>query len=303
MRIRLKDQEPARLRRYALLASLAVALAGAPCRGPDAAQAPEDDAVLRVCSDANNLPYSNAAGEGFENAIARLVAEEMGRHVEYAWWPQRRGFIRNTLAARKCDVVVGVPTRYERTATTRPYYRSGYVAVTRAADELDIRRLEDPQLRELQIGVHTIGDDYSNPPPAQILGALGVQENVHGYSVFGNYAEPSPLREPVDAVARGDIDVAILWGPVAGFFAADQSVPLKLTPVGSSSSDLPMAFDIGIGVRREDHDLLHELDAILERRSRDIASLLRRFGIPTEGFGAQPAAARSTHEERWEESE
>ena len=253
--------------------------------------------VLRVCADANNLPYSNEAGEGFENALARLLADELGWRLEYTWWPQRRGFVRNTLDAGRCDVIMGVPAGYEMAATTRPYYRSTYALVSRAEDGLDIDTLEDPRLRELRIGVHTVGDDYGNPPPAQVLGRLGVREQVRGYSIYGDYSRPNPPARLIEAVAAGEIDVAIAWGPIAGFFAGRQERALRVTPVSTSVSALPMAFDMALGLRREDAELRRRLDAVLERRAPDVLELLARYGVPAlEPLGRQGKAEQDSRE-------
>ncbi len=240
----------------------------------------QGSAPLRVCADANNLPFSNAAGEGFENALAELLADELGMQLEYTWWPQRRGFIRNTLDAGTCDVVLGVPADYELTATTQPYYRSGYVAVTRNADAPPIASFEDPRLQDLRIGLHTIGDDYSNPPPAQLLALQGIRDKVSGYSIYGDYSQPDPPRELIDAVARDEIDVAFAWGPVAGFFALQHSPPLAVQPLSSALSLQPLQFDIAIGMRRSDDELRQVLNGVLTKRKADIDKLLARFGIP-----------------------
>jgi mxaJ protein len=238
--------------------------------------------VLRVCADPNNLPFSNEEGEGFENRLAELVAQDMGARVEYTWWAQRRGFVRNTLRAGDCDVLMGVPTSYELARPTRPYYRSSYVFVTREARGLDIRSFDDPALRDLRIGVHLIGDDYANAPPAHALSARGMIANVVGYSIYGNYAEPNPPARLVSAVADGEIDVAIVWGPLAGYFARLQPEPLVVDPV-SPEVDLPFlpfVFDIAMGVRRDDAALQERLDRILVRRAAEIDALLDEYGVP-----------------------
>src|SRR6185437_16735276 len=143
--------------------------------------------TLRVCADPNNLPFSNRAQQGFENRIADLIGHELGEPVTYDWWAQRRGFARNTLNADECDLVVGTVAGMEMLATTRPYYRSTYVFVTRRDRHLDIRSLDDPRLRHLRIGVQLIGDDFSNTPPAHALARRGIVQNVRGYPVQGNY--------------------------------------------------------------------------------------------------------------------
>lgn len=239
-------------------------------------------AELRVCADPNNLPFSNRAEEGFENEIARLVAKDLGRTVSYTWWPQRRGFIRNTLRARKCDVVIGIPSSFELAQPTAPYYRSTYVFVTRRDRHLTIRSFDDPILARLKIGVHAIGDDYANVPPAQALAKRGLARNVVGYSIYGDYSKPDPPARLIDAVARGEVDVAIAWGPLAGYFARKEGVPLDLAPV-SPEVDLPFlpfVFDIAMGVRRGDDALRAALERVLTRRRPQITAVLRRYGVP-----------------------
>jgi mxaJ protein len=170
-------------------------------------------AELRVCADPNNLPFSNDKGEGFENKIVEIIADELGREVFYTWWAMRRGFVRNTLDAGLCDLVPGAPAGMERLSTTQPYYRSGYVFVTRTADHLALASLDDPRLHDLTIGVQLIGDDGANSPPVHALARRGVVGNLRGYTVYGNYANPNPAGRIVGAVAAGEVDIAIVWGP------------------------------------------------------------------------------------------
>jgi mxaJ protein len=238
--------------------------------------------TLRVCADPNNLPFSNDKGEGFENRLAELVAREMRAEVHYTWWAQRRGFVRNTLNAGTCDVIMGIPSSFELARATRPYYRAGYVFVYPEASGFEIRSLDDPILRRLRIGVHTIGDDYANVPPAHALAARGMVENVVGYSIYGNYTEPNPPARLIEAVARREIDVAIAWGPLAGYTARQQALALTLVPV-SPEIDLPFlpfVFDISMGVRRDDIALQEQLDEILVKKGAEIDAILERYGVP-----------------------
>jgi mxaJ protein len=239
-------------------------------------------AELRVCADPNNLPFSNEKLEGFENALAALIADELDRTVRYAWWPQRRGFIRSTLQAKRCDVVMGVPRGFALVQSTAPYYRSTYVFVTQRSRALDITSFDDPKLRDLTIGLHAIGDDYNNVPPAQSLAARGLADNVRGYSIYGAYSQPDPPRALIDAVARGEVDIAIAWGPLAGYFAGRSAVPLALTPVDPHDvrTETPMTFEISMGVRPGDSVLRTELDKVLQRRRLDIRKLLEKYGVP-----------------------
>jgi mxaJ protein len=237
--------------------------------------------VLRVCADPNNLPFSNRAREGFENRLVEIVAREMGARVEYTWWAQRRGFIRNTLRAGLCDVVPGVPMSFELAMPTRPYYRSTYVFVRRADALFTVSSFDDPALKRVRIGVHFIGDDGADTPPAHALARRGIIGNVTEFSIYGDYREPNPPARILDALADRKIDLAIVWGPLAGYFAPSRG-RLALEPVRPQVDNpfLPMVFDISMGVRREDTTLRDELDRILERRASEIDSLLEAYRVP-----------------------
>ncbi len=238
--------------------------------------------LLRVCADPNNLPFSNRREQGFENRIASLVANDLHESLTYTWWAQRRGFLRNTLGAGRCDVVMGIPAGDDMVRTTRAYYASTYVFLTRRGDGLSPRSLDDPRLRALRIGIHFIGDDYHNTPPAQALARRGVVRNVVGYSIYGDYSKPNPPAALVDAVAKGEVDVAIVWGPFAGYFGRRASTPLDITPVAPGADSLlsPFTFAIAAGVRRGDSALAAQIDAVLRTRRSDIGDILRRYGVP-----------------------
>jgi mxaJ protein len=236
---------------------------------------------FRVCADPNNLPFSNSRGEGFENRIAALIARDLGEPVEYTWWAQRRGFVRNTLNANSCDVILGVPTGYGPVRTTQPYYRSTYVFVTRRDRGLRITSLDDPRLRALRIGVHLIGDDYANTPAVHSLSRRGLTKNLVGFTLYGDYAKPNPPARLIDAVVNKEVDVAVAWGPLAGYFARQSKVPLDLQPV-SPVRDGPMVyvFDIAMGVRRRDTTRAQALDREIARRRADIERILTDYGVP-----------------------
>lgn len=230
---------------------------------------------LRVCSDPNNLPFSNKAGEGFENRIAELIAKDLGQNVVYTWFPQRRGFVRNTLKARKCDLIMGEPVGFDLAEVTAPFYRSSYVFVTKRGAAVPAG-LDDPRLGKLRIGIHAIGDDYANVPPARVLAAHGFVDHIVGYPLYGDYREPSPPAKLIDAVAHGDVDVAIVWGPLAGYFAAKHA--LVVTPI---KSDAPgMQFAIGLGVRHGDHARKTELEHELTKLKPRIDRILAAYHVP-----------------------
>jgi mxaJ protein len=250
---------------------LAVAALGASPRPP-----------LRICADPNNMPFSNAREQGFENAIARLVGRALDRPVTYFWSPQRRGFIRNTLNAGRCDVVMGVPAEYALVQPTQPYYRSSYTFVSRRNRQRPVQSFDDPRLKTLTIGIQITGDDYNNPPAAQALAARRIIQNVRGYTVYGDYSKADPQRDLVDAVADGRVDVAVVWGPLAGYFGRREPAPLNVVPVtpDRDGPSVVFAFDIAMGVRRDDAELRSALDAIILRRHQDIRQILRHFGVP-----------------------
>jgi len=238
---------------------------------------------LKVCADPNNLPFSNRREQGFENQLARLVASELHAQLTYVWWAQRRGNVRETLKAGLCDLIPGIASNLDMLATTRPYYRSAYVFVTRSADKLELQGFDDPRLRTLTIGVQMVGDDFSNTPPAHALARRGVVDNVRGYMLYGDYAQDNPPRAILDDVARGRLDVAVVWGPLAGYFARQSRPRLHLQPVSPlmDGAMLPMVFDISMGVRKGDRALRQELDDVLARQAPRIQALLHDYGVPT----------------------
>jgi mxaJ protein len=247
--------------------------------------------VLRVCADPNNLPFSNNRGEGFENKLAERLADDLGATLEYTWWAQRRGFVRNTLAAGDCDVILGVPTAFELADTTRPYYRSTYVFVSRRERDLRLTSLDDERLTRLRIGVQMIGDDFANSPPAHALSARGAIRNIVGFSVLGDYSRPNPPARIVEAVASGEIDVALVWGPLAGYFGSRQPTPLVISRVSPEvdAPSPPFAFDISMAVRRGDVERHRRLDDFILRHRSDIDRLLDLYGVPRADPPGRPA--------------
>lgn len=250
---------------------------------------PEPARELRVCADPDNLPFSNRAGEGFENRIAEIVAADLGASLRYTWHPQRKGFVRQTLKAGLCDLVVGVPAGYEPMLTTRPYYRSTYVFVYARDTNLELHTFDDAPLRKLRIGLHAFGDDGANSPAAHALARRGIVGNVVGFTILGT--DESPSGRIIDAVARGEIDVAIVWGPFAGWFARQQGVALALVPVaaGAQAAAMPFVYDIAMGVRHGDMAFKAEIESVLQRRRVEIDRVLEDFRVPLVPSGDPPA--------------
>jgi mxaJ protein len=237
--------------------------------------------VLRVCADPNDLPYSNREQQGFENKLAELIANELGEQLAYTWYPQGEKFFRKTLNSGACDLVMGVPSGIGSAGTTQPYYRSSYVFLARRDRSLHIHSFDDPRLRHLRIGVLLPGSDESTSPAAIALAARGLVPNIHAFDVF----DPSPSNPDSDiyrALAANQIDVAVVWGPSAGFLAKHSSIALELLPVDSDSLNpyLPFAFSISLGVRHDDEMLKQKLNAVLTHQAGNIHRLLLSYGVP-----------------------
>jgi quinoprotein dehydrogenase-associated probable ABC transporter substrate-binding protein len=235
-----------------------------------------------VCADPNNLPYSNNQRQGFENQLATLIAKDLDRQVTYFWFPQREAFFRKTLESGVCDVVMGVPSGFDEAASTRPYYRSTYVFVSRRDRHLKIESFEDPRLRTLRIGVHILGEQDDSLPPVHALTSRGIVRNLVGFSIFGNLDEKNPPADLIKAVEEGKVDVAVAWGPTAGYFARQSTVPLEIMPIDHDSAhpNLPFSYSIGIGVRAGDAALRQQLDNEIVRRHEEIERMLNKYGIP-----------------------
>lgn len=236
--------------------------------------------LLRVCADPDNLPFSREDGSGFENRIAALAAQELHVPLTYDWLPDRRGFVRKTMGADLCDVIIGVPVQFERTLNTLPYYRSSYVWVERRSDGIQPASFEDPRLAQRRIGVQLIGNDMAASPPGYALAQRGLVRNVVGFPVVGE--RPSAQRM-VDALATGSIDGALVWGPQAGWFAAHSPVPLRVVqlPAPPDLKGQPFEFAIAMGVRRGDDALRRTLDDFIRRRQGDIDRILAEYDVPT----------------------
>jgi quinoprotein dehydrogenase-associated probable ABC transporter substrate-binding protein len=237
--------------------------------------------ILHIAADPNNLPFTNDRLEGFEDKIAEIIARELDAKIEYTWHAQRRGFFRQTMKEGDADIVLGVPSHFERTLTTKSYYRSSYVFVSRKDKNLNITSLDDPRLRDLKIGVLLIGDDGVNTPPAHALASRNIITNVVGFSIYGDYAQQNPPARIIDAVAKNEIDLAIVWGPLAGYFATKESVPLALHPVTPErEGPFVFAFDISIGVKRKDKQLRDDINRVLAEKHSEIQKILNDFGVP-----------------------
>lgn len=232
---------------------------------------------LVFCADPANTPFSNQQGTGFENRIASLLAHQLGTTAEFHWSRMGRGFVRNVLNEGECDALVGVPTGMRGLLETRPYYRSAYVFVTRAGMP-PISSFDDPRLRSMRIGVHILEEDYA--PPARALARRGLPKNVVGFDMD---QDPGQI---IRAVAEKKVDVAVVWGPIAGFYAAQLAKrtgrTLKLTPVTPALDPpaLPFAYSISIGVRKDAPELREKLQTALDQAEPKIQRILHEYSVP-----------------------
>jgi quinoprotein dehydrogenase-associated probable ABC transporter substrate-binding protein len=250
------------------------------------AQADPDPKVLRVCADPNNLPLSDKAGHGYENRIAQLIGEELGRPLEYVWFPQRMGFIRNTLRAPngsggfKCDLVIGVPADYEMTANTRPYLHSAWTMVFADRPELaavkspeDVMTLPDEVRSKLRFGV------FTHTPPLDWLFDHKLFDQAVPYPALSGDPDEIPGQIVAKDLAEGKIDVAMVWGPIGGYFAKQAKQPMRVVPF-ASTKELKFDYLLSLGVRHPDKEWRATLDAIIAKRQNDIDAILKEFGIP-----------------------
>ena len=269
-----------RVRRAACLmggfAVLGAALAANP---PPTPAEPLPD--LHVCADPGNLPYSNERLEGFENAIADLLARELQVDLHYTWNQQRRSFLRRTLQAGRCNVVIGAPVGLPGLLTTRPYYQASYVLVSRSGPRAP-SSLDELAQTSGRIGLHAVGAEGVNTPVAQAVALRGLAERVQGFAVWGAEDDDRPLGHLVDAVADGQVATALVWGPVAGYFAQRAAVPLQMAPVLADplQPQQVFRFEVAVGVRRSDERLRAALQQALDRRADEVRQILARFGVP-----------------------
>jgi mxaJ protein len=264
--------------RCATLVGLAVLGFALPARAQR--PAPLQPGLLRVCADPDNMPSSNDKGEGFENKLASLIAQEFGAKLEYVWYPTRRGYFR-VLNGRYCDVAMEAPAGLDITGSTKPYFRSGYFFVIRQGSGLeDVKSLSDPRLKKLKIGVNIYTSDAENSPPAMALSRYGVVGNLQGFTTF--FSESNRPDDIVKAVASKNVDIAIAWGPLAGYFAKQSPVPLVLAPLPDRDTltDIPFRYNIGLAVRRSERAFRDSLQTVLDRKAPEIQSLLKQYGVP-----------------------
>lgn len=243
--------------------------------GPDLSIELVDPKVLRVCADPRNLPFSNEAGEGFENKLAEMLARKLGKSLAYTFYPGATGFIRNTLNAHKCDVVMGYPQGDDFVQPTNPYYRTAYVLIARKDAGLGgLESLQDPRLRGKKIGI------IAGTPPATNLAVNGLLPSIHSYPLVIDTRFDSSTDKMFKDLQAGEIDVAILWGPIGGYFVKNSKADLDVIPLVHEKSGPRMAYRIGMGVRHSDQNWKRELNRFISENHGAINRLLASYGVP-----------------------
>lgn len=264
--------------RGAATAALACAVAGAAFAPPAVAQTVPDlvsHTDLRVCADPHDLPFSDEKGEGFENKIAELLARKLGKPVAYTFYPGATGFIRNTLNAHRCDVVLGIAQGDEIVQPTNPYYRTSYVAAYRKGGPLEgLDSLSDPRLKTAKIGI------IAGTPPASYLAVDGLLGHIKSYALVVDTRFDSATHEMMDDLDRGAIDVALLWGPIGGYYALKAKTPTTVVPLLKEQNGPRMTYRIVMGVRHSDQNWKRSLNKLISENQSEIDAILRSYGVP-----------------------
>lgn len=231
--------------------------------------------ALRVCSDPANMPFSNEAGEGFENKIADLLGKKLGLPVTYSWFPQATGFVRQTLRAKKCDIIIGYAQGHELVQNTNHYYRSSYVLIHKTGGKLKgIENLDDARLKSSRIGA------IAGTPPVTVLALNELLTNIKPYRLMVDRRHESPTQNMIADLEKGEIDAALLWGPIGGFFAKKSTADLTVIPLGSETKGPRMAYRITFGIRPGEPDWKHQLNDLIKAHQTEINAVLLDYGVP-----------------------
>jgi quinoprotein dehydrogenase-associated probable ABC transporter substrate-binding protein len=256
-------------------ATLAAAVERARAQGLDLQLELVDPKVLRVCADPNNLPFSNEKGEGFENKVMELFAAKLDKKLAYVWYPQATGFVRNTLGAHRCDLIPGFPQGDELVQSTNPYYRTAYALVIKPGSALDdLETLSDPRLKDKRIGV------VAGTPPATYLAVNGLMKNAKPYPLVVDTRVDSSAQAMMRDLANGEIDVGVLWGPMAGYCAKQANPPMRVTLLLKETGGPQLAFRIAMGVRATDQNWKRQLNRLIADNQAELNRLLLGFGVP-----------------------
>jgi len=247
-----------------------------------------DPKVLRVCADPRNLPFSNEKGEGFENKLGELFAEKLQKKLDYMYFPQATGFVRMTLAAHRCDVIMGFPQGDDLVQGTNPYYRTAYALIAKQGSGLDdVATLEDARLKDKRIGI------VAGTPPATNMAVAGLMANARPYPLMIDTRFDSSSAAMIKDLMSGEIDAGVLWGPMAGYYAKQASPPLHVTPLVKETSGPRLAFRIGMGVRPADQNWKRQLNRLIQENQPAINKILLDFGVPLLDENDKPITAET----------
>ena len=247
-----------------------------------------DPKVLRVCADPRNLPFSNQKGEGFENKLAELFAQKLNKKLDYMYFPEATGFVRVTLGAHRCDVIMGFPQGDDLAQGTNPYYRTAYALVAKQGSGLeDVTELNDPRLKGKHIGI------IAGTPPATNMAVDGLMANAKPYPLMIDTRVDSSAEAMINDLNKGDIDAGVLWGPMAGFYAGKSSPPLHVTPLVKEKTGPQLVYRIGMGVRRSDQNWKRLLNRLIQENQADINKILLAYGVPLLDENNQPISAET----------
>src|SRR6201988_4282533 len=242
---------------------------------PDLAIELVDPKVLRVCADPRNLPFSNDKGEGFENKLGELFAEKLNKKLDYMYFPQATGFVRMTLGAHRCDVIMGFPQGDELAQGTNPYYRTAYALIAKPGSGLDdVTTLEDERLKGKHIGI------VAGTPPGTNMAAAGLMANAKPYPLMIDTRIDSSAEAMMKDLAKGEIDAGVLWGPMAGFYARKANPPLHVTPLVNEKAGPQLVFRIRMGVRHADQNWKRLLNRLIQENQPEINKILLDYGVP-----------------------
>jgi quinoprotein dehydrogenase-associated probable ABC transporter substrate-binding protein len=234
-----------------------------------------DPKTLRVCADPHNLPFSTEKGEGFENKLAELFAQKLGKGLAYAWYPQATGFVRNTLSAHRCDVIMGVPQGDDIVQVTNPYYRTAYALIFKKGADLEgVDRISDPRLKGKRIGV------VAGTPPGNNMTLNGLMTNAKPYPLVVDTRVDSSAAAMMADLQKGEIDAGILWGPMAGYYARQATMPISVVPLTKEASGPRLAYRIAMGVRFSDQDWKRQLNRLIQESQPEISRILLSYGVP-----------------------
>jgi quinoprotein dehydrogenase-associated probable ABC transporter substrate-binding protein len=234
-----------------------------------------DPKVLRVCSDPHNMPYSNTELEGFENKLADLLAKQLGKGISYTWYPNAPGFVRQTLALYKCDIIMGMPQGDDIVQVTNPYYRTAYVLMYKPGNDLDgVETLTDPRLKDKHIGV------VAGTPPATNMVLDGLMAKAKPYPLVVDTRFDSSAAAMVKDIVEGNIEAGVLWGPLAGYYARNAGAPVTIVPLLKETNGPRLSYRIGMGVRYSDQDWKRDLNRVIKEQQPMIDALLQSYGVP-----------------------